>query len=73
MIRAHHIYCALYYFISLVITSTPPLVIRHWIPEVGDPCSKQVYEVTLIWPVKVDLFTLSDLLLNHEYLLSEFK
>ena len=68
MIQAHYIYYALYYFISIIMTSTLPLVIRHWIPEVAYPCSKQVYEVTLIWPVKVDLFTFSDLILNQEYL-----
>ena len=68
MIQAHHIYCALCYFISLIFASASPLVKRHWILEVGDPCSRQVYEVTLIWPVKVDLLTLSDLLLSQEYL-----
>ena len=27
------------HFISIFITSAPPQTIRHWIPEVGDPCS----------------------------------
>ena len=25
------------HFISVIITSAPPQIIRHWIPEVGDP------------------------------------
>ena len=28
------------HFVSLTITSAPPQIIRHWVPEVGDPCFK---------------------------------
>ena len=34
MIQAHYICCALYFYI---ITSAPPQIIRHYIPDVGDP------------------------------------
>ena len=35
-----HIACIVH-FISIIITSAPPQVIRHQIPEVGVPCSKE--------------------------------
>ena len=32
------------HFISIIITSTPPQIIRHEIPEVGDPCPRDFRE-----------------------------
>ena len=48
------------HFISVIITSAPPQIIRHQIPEVGDPC-KRVTWFTLhtVWPVIVLLSTRS--------------
>ena len=37
-IQVHFIYCALY--ISIIITSAPPQIIKHWIPGTGDPCHR---------------------------------
>jgi len=34
------------YFIS-IITSAPPHIIRHWIPEVGDPCNLTGFQIQL--------------------------
>ena len=31
------------HFISIIITSAPHQIIRHEIPEVGDPCSKKLH------------------------------
>ena len=32
------------HFISIIITSAPPQIIRHYILEAGDPCSKTLTE-----------------------------
>ena len=34
MIQMHYIYCVLIY---IIIMSAPPLIIRHEIPDAGDP------------------------------------
>ena len=34
MIQWHYIYCA---FISIIIPSATPQIVRHWVPEVRDP------------------------------------
>ena len=36
MIQAHYIYHALYFYYFPL---APPQIIRHWSPEIGDPCS----------------------------------
>ena len=38
MIQAYYTYWFKHITLSIIITSVPPQIIRHWILEVGDPC-----------------------------------